>query len=82
VSSRRTIRSGTYSVPSYVILTYRQEPGWWYVTAPTTRRCSMRHKHQPFEPHEHTAYRRAILPPFRSPGAAILAAHQLVADGS
>ena len=43
MSSRRTIRSGTYSVPPYVILTYRQEPGWWYVTAPTTRRCSMRH---------------------------------------
>jgi hypothetical protein len=82
VSSRRTIRPGTYSAAGYVILCYRQEHDLWYVTTPSARRCSQRHKRQPPGPHTHAVYRRAILPPFRSAGAAILAAHKLVADAS
>lgn len=66
-----------YDSAGYAIITYRQEPDWWYVASPTTRRCKQRHRRQPPGPHEHTAYRRAILPPFRSYGRAVIAAHEL-----
>jgi hypothetical protein len=65
VSSHRTI-ARRYAVPGgpFVVINYRQEPHRWCVTRPDTL----------------GRLRRAILPPFRSYGAAVLAAIQLVGD--
>lgn len=50
-----------HPVRGAVLVTYRHEPARWYVTRPT------RAGH----------LRRAILPPFRSLGAALVEAHRL-----
>ena len=67
VSSRRTI-ARRYAVPGgpYVVLTYREERNrdFWYVTRPDSL----------------GRLRRAILPPFHSYGAAVIAAHILASQ--
>jgi hypothetical protein len=59
--TRRRKIAQRYHVAGSVIVTYRQEPGLWYVTRPDTL----------------GRLRRAILPPFRSLGAAIVEAYRL-----
>lgn len=79
VSARRKIAT-RYEVPNtggLVVINYRQEPHAWYVTTAGSRRCTMRHRRQPPGPHAHATYRRAILPPFRCYGSAVLAARYL-----
>ena len=61
--SRRKIAHREH-VRGAVLVTYRLEPGHWYVTRPNRA----------------GALRRAILPPFRSYGAALMAAHHLARD--
>jgi hypothetical protein len=63
MSRRRTI-ARRYPVGPFVVITYRQEPGCWYVT----------------RPNRVGALCRVILPPFRSYGAAVVAAHMLAAQ--